>query len=300
MTGTGIDTPRQAEKRLACIRGYGTDVFHRQIHKRQSPVMAGKRHGDHNTARGIRTLVDTSGTENEKPALLWPELLPGILVKRYKRFLADIVLDTGETVVAHCPNSGRMTGCSQPGRPVYVSRQTAPKRKLKFTWEIIDMPDSLVGINTQVPNRLVYQAAAAGTVPELQGYARVKREVSAGDHTRFDLMLSGEAMKPCYVEIKNTTLVENRIAYFPDAVTARGKNHLVELRKLVRAGCRCVMFYLVQRMDAHGFKPAGHIDPAYALELQTAVKNGVEIIVYDVHMDLDGIRLRNPLPFDVP
>lgn len=239
---------------------------------------------------GARTL-------NTDPSLPWPELIPGTLIKRYKRFLADIRLDTGETIVAHCPNSGRMTGCSLPGRPVYISRQDSPKRKLKFTWEMIHMPDSLVGINTQVPNRLVYHAAKAGAIDALTGYDTVKREVRAGAHTRLDLMLRRNCGEVCYVEIKNSTLVENRTAFFPDAVTNRGKNHLVELQKLVGAGNRCVMFFLVQRMDADRFMPADHIDPAYGKELRSAVNNGVEILVYDVHMDLETIRLRNRLPW---
>ncbi|MGM0404463.1 MAG: DNA/RNA nuclease SfsA [Thermodesulfobacteriota bacterium] len=239
---------------------------------------------------GARTL-------NTDPSLPWPELIPGTLIKRYKRFLADIRLDTGENIVAHCPNSGRMTGCSLPGRPVYISRQDSPKRKLKFTWEMIQMPDSLVGINTQVPNRLVYHAAKAGAIDALTGYETVKREVRAGEHTRLDLMLRRNCGEVCYVEIKNSTLVENRTAFFPDAVTNRGKNHLVELQKLVGAGNRCVMFFLVQRMDADRFMPADHIDPAYGKELRSAVNNGVEILVYDVHMDLETIRLRNRLPW---
>ncbi len=236
-------------------------------------------------------------TMNTGLSLAWPELIPGTLIKRYKRFLADIRLETGETIVAHCPNSGRMTGCSQPGRPVYISRQDAPKRKLKFTWEMIHMPDSLVGINTQVPNRLVYHAAKAGAIAPLTGYDTVQREVRTGDHTRLDLMLRSNRGKVCYVEIKNSTLVENRTAFFPDAVTNRGKNHLVELQKLVGAGNRCVMFFLVQRMDADRFMPADHIDPAYGRELRSAVNNGVEIVVYDAHMDLETIRLRNRLPW---
>jgi len=234
------------------------------------------------------------------PCLSWPELIPGILVKRYKRFLADITLETGETITAHCPNSGRMTGCSTPGRPVYVSLQNSPKRKLKYTWELIDMPDSLVGINTQVPNRLVYQAVKTGTVAGLGGYETIRREVRAGAHTRFDLMLGNGDGAECYVEIKNSTLVENRVAFFPDAVTSRGKNHLVELQNLVKAGHRCAMFFLVQRMDAASFEPADHIDAAYGKELRAAVRNGVEIMAYDVHIDLAGIRLRNPLAWKLP
>ena len=226
----------------------------------------------------------------------WPELIPGVLERRYKRFLADVTLGTGETVTAHCPNSGRMTGCSLPGRPVYISPQNSPKRKLRYTWEIIDMPCSLVGINTQVPNRLVFQAAQAGIIPELSGYDTLRREVRAGDHTRFDLALYGEGGKTCFVEIKNTTLVENDAACFPDAVTTRGKNHLVELRKLVGAGNRAVMFFLVQRMDAARFMPADPIDPAYGKELRKAADAGVELVAYDVHIDLAAIRLRRRLP----
>lgn len=246
-----------------------------------------------------RSIDRESSGEREPPVnilLPWPELIPGVLERRYKRFLADVTLGTGETVTAHCPNSGRMTGCSLPGRPVYISRQNSPKRKLRYTWEIIDMPSSLVGINTQVPNRLVFHAAQAGIIPALSGYETIRREVRAGNHTRFDLALYRERGKTCFVEIKNSTLVENDTACFPDAVTTRGKNHLVELRKLVEAGSRAVMFFLVQRMDATRFMPADHIDPAYGKELRRAAEAGVEMVAYDVHIDLAAIRLRHRLP----
>jgi len=233
----------------------------------------------------------------ENAVLFWPELIQGTLITRYKRFLADIRLPDGETVTAHCPNSGRMTGCCEPGRPVYISRNDAPSRKLKFTWEIIGMPDSLVGVNTQVPNRLVCQSARSGGIAELSGYERIVTEVRAGEHTRLDLMLTSAIGKKCYVEIKNCTLVEGRTALFPDAVTARGTKHLVDLQKLVADGHRCMMLYLVQRMDAEVFKPADRIDPVYGRELRRAVANGVEIAVYDVHIDLVGIRLRRCLPW---
>jgi len=141
--------------------------------------------------------------------LFWPELISGTLIRRYKRFLADILLENGDTVCVHCPNSGRMTACCEPGRPVYISPQDSPKRKLKFTWELIRMPDSLVGVNTQVPNRLIYHVAGNGNIPELCGYEKVQREVRAGARTRFDLMLTDCADRRCYVEIKNCTLVEN-------------------------------------------------------------------------------------------
>lgn len=235
--------------------------------------------------------------DTARSILFWPELIAGTLIQRYKRFLADIRLADGTVVTAHCPNSGRMTSCCEPGRPAYVSRQNLPTRKLRFTWEIIEMSHSLVGVNTMVPNRLVYHSARTGRIAELAGYKRVEKEVRAGARTRLDLMLTDDSGKRCYVEIKNCTLVENKTAIFPDAVTARGKNHLVVLQELAAQGHRCMMFYLVQRMDAVQFSPADRIDPAYGNELRKAVGNGLEIVVYDVHLDLEGIRLRRRLPF---
>lgn len=227
--------------------------------------------------------------------IFWPELIPGILVKRYKRFLADVKLENGDLVTAHCPNSGSMATCSEPGRTVYLSRQDRPERKLKFTWELIQMPDSLVGVNTLIPNRLVYGAAAGGQVEELKGYETITREVKVGEHSRLDLMLQGEKGS-CFVEIKNCSLVENRVAMFPDAVTERGLKHLVEMQKLLKQGNRCVMFFLIQRMDADSFKPAMHIDPAYSKELVSAYNSGLEILVYDVGVDLKQIRLNRRIP----
>jgi len=227
----------------------------------------------------------------------WPELIPGRLIKRYKRFLADVVLDNGETITAHCPNSGSMKACSEPGQPVYVSYHDNPKRKLKYTWELIQMPTSLVGVNTQVPNRLVYHSILSGMVNELTGYDTVKREVKAGKHSRLDLRLSGEGRRLCYVEVKNCTLVDNGVALFPDAVTTRGRKHLVELQSLVDQDCRCAMFYLIQRMDAQVFKPADHIDPAYGETLRQAVRKGVEVMAYDVSIDQEQIVLNNKVPY---
>jgi sugar fermentation stimulation protein A len=233
-------------------------------------------------------------------ALPWPELVPGTLIRRYKRFLADVRLDTGETVTAHCPNSGRMTGCAESGRPVYLSRHDSPKRKLKFTWELIDMPGSLVGVNTLVPNRLVAAAIAAGSVAELTGYDRVRPEVAVAPHTRIDICLQSPDRRDCYIEIKNCTLVEDGVAMFPDAVTARGVKHLQVLHRLAARGNRCGIFFLIQRMDAHRFAPAGHIDPAYAKALRTAVAGGVDVFVYDTIIDFTGICLGRPVPMRVP
>ena len=228
--------------------------------------------------------------------LQWPELISGSLIRRYKRFLVDVKLDNGDTVTAHCPNTGSMKGCCEPGRPVYLSVHDNPKRKLKYTWELIRMPSSLVGVNTLVPNRLVFESIRTGSVPELTGYRHVKREVKISAHSRIDLALSGDSRRQCYVEIKNCTLVYDGIAQFPDAVTTRGLKHIRELEAQVEAGCRAVMFYFIQRMDADVFKPADHIDADYGRQLRQAVERGVEILIYDVTIDLGGIRLNRRLP----
>lgn len=240
--------------------------------------------------------MSENNTDDHAGLLVWPKLVRGILVKRYKRFLADVKLDDGKTVTAHCPNTGSMTGCCESGQPVYLSRHDNPRRKLKYTWELIEMPTSLVGVNTLVPNRLVCLSAAAGLISELSGYETVEREVKTGDNSRLDLCLSNGAKDHCYVEIKNCTLVEKGVARFPDAVTTRGLKHLDELARLVDAGRRCVMFYFIQRMDAKVFEPADIIDPDYGKGLRRAVDRGVEILVYDATIDLAGIQLNRKVP----
>ncbi len=234
--------------------------------------------------------------EEHKGTLAWPRLLKGTLVRRYKRFMADVRLQNGHVVTAHCPNSGSMKACSEPGCPVYLSRHhNNPNRRLKYTWELIEMPTSLVGVNTLVPNRLTKLAAQTAMIPELAGYDTVRSEVKYGTNSRIDLLLErGE--NRCYVEVKNCTLVSEGTAFFPDAVTGRGLKHLLELQEQVRLGHRAVMFYLVQRMDARVFKPADHIDPDYGRELRKAIGNGVEILVYDVMLDIKRIGLHGPLP----
>ena len=227
----------------------------------------------------------------------WPPLIRGNLVKRYKRFMADVVLETGEQITAHCPNSGSMLGCCEPGRPVYLSHHNNPKRKLKYTWELIDMPSSLVGVNTLIPNRLVATSIATGALAEFKYYDSVRREVKTSHGSRIDLLLTQNDQDSCFVEIKNCTLVNNGTAYFPDATTSRGLKHLIELQTLVSSGARCVMFYLIQRMDAEIFQPADHIDPKYGKELRNAVANGVEIMVYDVDINLEQIVLRRKVPY---
>jgi sugar fermentation stimulation protein A len=228
-----------------------------------------------------------------------PPLVSGRLIRRYKRFLADVELSDGQLVTAHCPNSGRMTECAEPGRPVYLSRHDNPRRKLKYSWELIAMPSSLVGVNTLLPNRLVYQAVKDGAIDGLEGYPQVSREVTVSKGSRLDLAAGGPNRRQCYIEVKNCTLVENGVAMFPDAVTTRGRKHLLELQRLAQEGHRCAMFFLIQRMDADIFKPADHVDPAYGRELRSAFENGVEIVVYDVVIDLKMIRLNRKLPFQL-
>jgi sugar fermentation stimulation protein A len=239
--------------------------------------------------RKTKNAVTTEG-------LAWPPLLPGILVKRYNRFMADVILRDGPTITAHCPNSGSMQACCEPGQPVYVSFHDNPKRKLKYTWELIEMPGSIVGINTQIPNRLVATSIEAGLVPDLSGYDSISREVKTSEKTRLDILLNRGDKNRCYVEIKNCTLVENGVAYFPDAVTSRGLKHLLELESLVSQGFRSAIFFVIQRMDATMFHPADHIDPAYGQALRRALEHGVEILIYDTQIDLKTIRLNRKIP----
>jgi len=232
--------------------------------------------------------------------LVWPEMIPGRLLKRYKRFLADVELADGSIVTAHCPNSGSMTACSEPGRPVYLSSHDNPRRKLKYTWEIIQMPDSLVGVNTLVPNRLVKTSLENGLVPELADYETIRPEIQTSKGSRLDLLLTDSHGAKCFVEIKNCTLVRDGFACFPDAVTQRGHKHLKELERLAAEGNRCAMFYCIQRMDAECFRPADEIDPAYGEALRWVhMKGGVEILVYDVWMDLEQIVLNRKIPFQL-
>jgi sugar fermentation stimulation protein A len=233
--------------------------------------------------------------ESKAARLTWPDLIEGTLVRRYKRFLADVKLRDGQVVTAHCPNSGSMKACAEAGRPVFLSSHDTAKRRLRYTWELIDMGSSLVGVNTLVPNRLVRTAVIAGAVAALTGYETVRSEVNYGAGSRVDLLLERNGDK-CFVEVKNCTLVVEGEASFPDAVTSRGLKHLVELQEQVRKGHRAVMFFLVQRMDARRFRPADAIDPAYGKELRRALQNGVEAFVYDVSIDLTGIGLNRRLP----
>ena len=226
-------------------------------------------------------------------------LIPGKLIKRYKRFLTDVELDTGEVVTAHCANSGSMLSVNEPGARVWLSPANDPKRKLKFTWELIQLGDAMVGINTQHPNRLVADAIEAGAIAELTGYDSLKREVKYGKNSRIDILLQSGDKPKCYVEVKNTTmrrdLTPGAPAEFPDSVTARGAKHLVELSDMVREGHRAVMFYLVQRDDADAFTVAADIDPTYAEHLTDAMKAGVEVVAYTCRITPEDIVVTDPV-----
>lgn len=224
-------------------------------------------------------------------------LIHGTLIKRYKRFLADIKLDDGTEVVAHCTNSGSMKSCLENGAEVFLTPVNDPKRKTKFTWEMIKINGDWVGINTGNPNKLAFEAISAGTVPGLEGFTSVKREVKFSD-SRFDIYAENENEK-CFVEVKNVTMKEGKYALFPDAVTTRGQKHLKTLVEVKSKGMRAVMLYIIQRSDVEIFAPAVEIDPDYAKLLKEAVKFGVEIIPMQAKVTPHKITLVKKLPMEL-
>ena len=231
-------------------------------------------------------------------------LVKGRLLKRYKRFLADVELDTGETVTAHCANPGSMLGLADPGTTVWLSRSDNPKRKLKYSWELLEVDlgpgPALVGINTAHPNGIVADAIAANRVAELAGYASSRREVKYGRNSRIDILLEDDRKPPCYVEVKNVHLMrEVGLAEFPDSVTARGAKHLDEMTDMVRNGARAVTMYLIQRDDAERFRLAGDIDPHYVERFRVARAAGVEALAYRCRLDpVQGIEIAGGVPVD--
>ena len=223
----------------------------------------------------------------------------GRLSRRYKRFLADIELDDGATVTAHCPNSGSMATCKGPGQPAAIVPVDSAKRKLKYTWELYHSGASWVGINTHRANAIVAEALANEQIPELTGYPVHRREVRYGQGSRVDILLSGDELPACYVEVKNATLLagDGRIR-FPDAVTERGRKHLDELMEVARSGGRAVMFFLVNRADGDGFGPADHIDPAYGARLREAATAGVEVLAYGTRITTERIEVAESVAVD--
>ena len=232
-------------------------------------------------------------------AMNFPDpLIRGRLIRRYKRFLADVTLETGDTVTAHCANPGSMMGLAEPDSEVWLSPSRNPTRKLAYSWELVRAGGGLVGVNTARPNALVEEALAAGRVAELAGYGRTRREVPYGANSRIDLLLEDDARPPCYVEVKSVTLCRGGgLAEFPDAVTARGAKHLGELAAVAATGARAVLLYLAQRDDCTRFAVAADIDPAYARAAAAARSAGVEILCYACAVSPAGIALTAPLPF---
>lgn len=225
-------------------------------------------------------------------------LVRGRLVSRYKRFFADAVLDDGTEVTAHCPNPGAMLGLNAPGLPVWLSRSDDPKRKLAHTLELVEVDGGLVGVNTMHPNRLVAEALANDVIPELSGYASVRREVRYGEASRVDFLLQDDARPACWLEIKNCHLMRTPgLAEFPDCVAARSAKHLRELEAMVAAGDRAVVLFVVQRTDCEGFAACAELDPAFARALEQASEAGVEVLVYACDVTTAGVRLARPLPW---
>lgn len=227
------------------------------------------------------------------------ELIPARLIRRYKRFLADVRLEDGTELTVHCPNSGSMAGCAGEGWPVLLSESPNPKRKYHHTWELVHNGRCWIGINTHRANTVAVDGITHGTVTELAGYGGLRREVSYGDRSRVDILLeNGDSS--CYVEVKNVTLVDGEGRYaFPDAVTVRGQKHLRELTAMVAQGHRAAMLFVIQRNDGNVFVPADTIDPDYGEALRGAVASGVEALAYRAEVSPEGVTLAESVEIDL-
>ena len=228
-------------------------------------------------------------------------LVPGRLLRRYNRFLADVMLDDGRQVTAHCPNPGAMLGLREPGLRVWLEPNDDPKKKLKFGWRLAELPGGhMAGIDTGVPNRIVGEALAAGRVPALAGYTDIRPEVKYGVRSRVDFLARGDGLPDAYVEVKNVHLLrEEDWAEFPDSVTTRGAKHLAELTAMAEAGHRAVMLYCVQRTDCARVRLAEDIDPAYAAAAAEAAARGVEMIAHATRITTEGVWLDRALPVQI-
>ncbi|OXE36062.1 MAG: DNA/RNA nuclease SfsA [Phenylobacterium zucineum] len=225
-------------------------------------------------------------------------LIRGRLIKRYKRFLADVMLDDGTELTAHCPNPGAMLGLNMPGLTVWLSKSPDPKRKLAYTLELVEVDGGLVGINTLHPNRLVAEALAQDVIPELTGYTSHRREVKYGTNSRVDFLLEAEGRPPCWLEIKNVHLMRTPgLAEFPDCVAARSSKHLKELEAMVAAGDRAVALFVAQRTDCTEFSACAELDPTFAASLNRAANSGVEVLCYDCEISPQAITVARPLPW---
>ncbi len=217
------------------------------------------------------------------------------LIKRYKRFLADVKTDEGKEITVHCPNSGSMRGCSTPGSRVMLSTSPNANRKYPQTLEMIQEGNTWIGVNTMLTNKIVAEAILEGRVEELKGVDKLTREVKTSASSRLDLLLERGEEK-IYVEIKNCSLVEDDWAMFPDAVTARGTKHLHELADLVQQGHQGIIFFCIQRTDADRFRPAAQIDPLYAKTLAEVRDKGVQILAYQAEVCPESIIIKKSLP----
>ena len=240
-------------------------------------------------------------------------LIRGRLIKRYKRFLADVVLEDGTELTAHCPNPGAMLGLNMPGLTAWLSKSPDPKRKLAYTLELVDVDGGLVGINTMHPNRLVAEALANDVIPELTGYTSHRREVKYGTNSRVDFLLEAQGRPPCWLEIKNdpSNLMRDQnpvqrlwlevknchlmrtkgLAEFPDCIAARASKHLTELENMVRSGDQAMIFFVIQRNDCDTFSACSDLDPTFARRLREATDVGVEVLAYACDVRIDGIEI---------
>lgn len=238
-------------------------------------------------------------THTQPPVKIDQPLLEATLVRRYKRFLTDVTLPDGTELTAHCPNTGSLLGCKEPGSTVWLRDTENDKRKYRHSWQAIQVGDTWVNVDTGLPNAETFAAIVEGRIPKLAGYATQKREVKYGTNSRIDVLLEHKDGARCYVEVKNTTLAEGDLALFPDAVTARGKKHLGELIEVVKAGHRAVQFFFVSRDDVTRFAPADEIDPAYSAELRRAAEAGVEVMAWAARVTPDAIELVRELEVDL-
>lgn len=230
-----------------------------------------------------------------------PALIPATLARRYKRFLADVVLDTGDVVTVHVANPGAMTGLDRPLSRVWLSDSHNPSRKYPCTWELVETDlgsgPELIGVNTGQPHQLVAEAIDAGLIPELRNYPSVRREVKYGEKSRIDFLLNEPGREACYLEIKNAHLMRKpRLAEFPDCVTDRGARHMRELARMRASGARAVLLFVIQITSADRFAIARDIDPAYAAAFDQAREAGVEMLAWRCNVSLNGIEIAAPVP----
>jgi len=227
-------------------------------------------------------------------------VLAGCFVRRYKRFFAEVELEDGTLITAHCPNTGSLAGCLASGSRAILRDSQDERRKLRYVFQAIQVGRTLVNVDTSLPNRVVQEAVEAGAIPELAGYDELRREVAYGESSRIDLLLSRRrSRRLCYVEVKNTTLAQGHTAQFPDAVTERGRKHLFELAGMVAGGHRAVQLFFVSRSDVRRFAPADAIDPAYAAALRAAARAGVEVLAYSARVRPDSLAIHRRLPVDL-